>query len=132
LLELGFGHLFADSQYLCCCFGKRIFAFFVFSDIKKKPRIFEIGAMFRPCLDDRFERGLFLEDRLGFFCVVPEIRLGGDLVQLLDSFLLRFDVKDASAGDRDAVRDKLTVLLFLPTLPFRFRRTDSFTPRIIA
>jgi len=132
LLELGFGHLFADSRYLCCCLGKGILAFFIFGDIKKKPGVFELGAMLRPCLDDCFERGLFLEDRLGFFCVVPEIRLGGDLVQLLDSFLLGFDVKDASAGDRDAVRGELAVLLFLPTLPFRFRRTDSFTLGIIA
>jgi hypothetical protein len=82
--------------------------------------------MLRPCIDHRLERRLFLEDRLGFFCVVPEIRLGGDPVQLLDPFLLRFDVKDASAGDRVALRGELTVLLFLPTFLDRFRMADLY------
>jgi hypothetical protein len=77
--------------------------------------------MLCPRIDHRFERRLFLEYRLSFFCVVPEIRLGSDLVQLLDPFLLAFDVKDASAGDRDALRGESTVLSFLPTLLFRFR-----------
>jgi hypothetical protein len=88
--------------------------------------------MLCPRIDHRFERRLLLEDRLGFFRVVPEIGLGSDLVQLLDPFLLAFDVKDASAGDRDAVRGELTVPLFLPTLPFRFRSADSLTLGIIA
>jgi hypothetical protein len=131
LFELGFSHLFANSGDLCCGFGKGILAFFIFGDIKKKSGLFELGAMLCPCVDDRFERRLFFEYRLGFFCVVPEIGLGGDLVQLLDPFLLAFDVKDASAGDRDAVRGELTVLLFLPTLLFRFRRNDHLPLEII-
>lgn len=132
LLELGFGHFFTDGRYLCCRFGERVFALLIFRDIKKKPRLLEFGAMLCPRIDHRFERRLLLEDGLGFFRVVPEIGLGSDLVQLLDPFLLGFDVKDASAGDRDAVRGELTVPLFLPTLPFRFRRADSLTLGIIA
>ena len=121
LLELGFGHFFANSGDLCCGLGKGVLVFFIFSDIKKKPGLFQLDAMLCPCVDDRFERRLFFEYRLGFFCVVPEIGLRGDLVQLLDPVLLAFDVKDASAGARDAVRGESTVLLFLPTLLFRFR-----------
>ena len=61
-------------------FGKRIIVFFVLGDVEVEARLFELGAVFRPCVDDRFERRLLLEYRLGFFRVVPEIRLGGDLV----------------------------------------------------
>ena len=131
LLELGFGHLFANSGDLCCGLGKGVLAFFIFSNIKKKPGLFQLGAMLCPCVDDRFERRLFFEYRLGFFCVVPEIGLRGDLVQFLDPLLLAFDVKDASAEDRDAVRGESTVLLFLPTLLFRFRRNDRLPVGII-
>jgi hypothetical protein len=53
--------------------------------------------VFRPCVDDAFEGGLFLENGLGFFRVVPELGLRGDRVKLFDSLLLGFDVKDASA-----------------------------------
>jgi hypothetical protein len=131
LLELGFGHLFANSGDLCCGLGKGVLAFFIFSNIKKKPGLFQFGAMLCPCVDDRFERRLFFEYRLSFFCVVPEIGLRGDLVQFLDPLLLAFDVKDASAEDRDAVRGESTVLLFLPTLLFRFRRNDRLRVGII-
>jgi hypothetical protein len=41
---------------------------------------------------------------LGFVGVVPKIRLGGDLVQLLDTFLLSVDVKAASATAQAALR----------------------------
>jgi hypothetical protein len=131
LLELGFGHLFANSGDLCCGLGEGVLAFFIFSNIKEKPGLFQLGAMLCPCVDDRFERRLFFEYRLGFFCVVPEIGLRGDLVQFLDPLLLAFDVKDASAEDRDAVRGESTVLLFLPTLLFRFRRNDRLRVGII-
>jgi len=131
LLELGFGHLFANSGDLCCGLGKGVLAFFIFSNIKEKPGLFQLGAMLCPCVDDRFERRLFFEYRLSFFCVVPEIGLRGDLVQFLDPLLLAFDVKDASAEDRDAVRGESTVLLFLPTLLFRFRRNDRLPVGII-
>jgi hypothetical protein len=47
---------------------------------------------------------LFFEDRLGFLGVVPEIRLGGDLVQLFDTFLFAVDVKAASAAAPGALR----------------------------
>jgi hypothetical protein len=80
LLELGFRHFFTDGGDLCCRFRERVFALFIFGDVKKKPRLLKLGAMLCPGIDDRFERRLFLEDRLSFFCVVPEIRLGSDLV----------------------------------------------------
>jgi hypothetical protein len=80
LCELGLRHLGADGGNFRCGFGKRVFALFVFGDAKKKPRLFEVRAVLRPGVDDAFEGRLFLENRLRFFRVVPEIRLGGDLV----------------------------------------------------
>jgi hypothetical protein len=80
LLELGFCHFFTDGGYLCRRFGERVFALFILRDVKKKPRLLEFGAMLCPRIDHRFERRLFLEYRLSSFRVVPEIRLGSDLV----------------------------------------------------
>ena len=73
-------------------------------DVEKKARLFEIRAMLLPGVDDAFEGGLFPENALGFFAVVPKIRLDGELVQLLDALLLAVDVKDASAKARAALR----------------------------
>jgi hypothetical protein len=58
---------------------------------------------------------LFFEDVLGFFAVVPEVRLGSQSVQLLDPLLFSFDVKAASATVRVALRGESVVLWFLPT-----------------
>jgi hypothetical protein len=60
--------------------------------------------MFFPTGENRFERRLFFENGLGFFGVVPEIRLGGDLAQFFDTLLLAVDVKAASAAAQDALR----------------------------
>jgi hypothetical protein len=65
--------------------------------------------MFRPCVDYAFESGLFLENRLGFFRVVPEIGLRGDLVEFVDPLLLGLDVKDASAKARAVLPGGLLV-----------------------
>jgi hypothetical protein len=80
LCELGLRHLGADGGNFRCGFAQRVFALFVFGDAKKKTRLFEVRAVLRPGVDDAFEGRLFLENRLRFFRVVPEIRLGGDLV----------------------------------------------------
>ena len=39
------------------------------------------------------EQGLFLEDLLSLVGVVPEVGLAGEGYQLVDTFLLAFDVK---------------------------------------
>jgi hypothetical protein len=45
---------------------------------------------------------LLSENALGLFGVVPELRLGSELVELLDPLLFPIDVKDASAKVRGA------------------------------
>jgi hypothetical protein len=71
-------HFFTDGGNFRRGFAQRVFALFVFGDAKKKTRLFEVSAVLRPGVDDAFEGRLFLEDRLGFFRVVPKIRLGSD------------------------------------------------------
>ena len=78
-------------------FAQRIFALFILGDVEKKARFFEARALLLPSVDDSFDGGLFFEYALGFFAVVPEIRLGCDRVQLFDALLLACDVKAASA-----------------------------------
>jgi hypothetical protein len=80
LLQLGFSHFPADRGDLRCRLRERVLAFFVPGNVEKKPRFLEIGAVFAPGVDNRLERGLFFEKRLGSFRVVPEVRLGGDLI----------------------------------------------------
>jgi hypothetical protein len=43
--------------------------------IEKEARLLKAGTLFFPAVDDGFKRGLLLENALGFFRVVPEIRL---------------------------------------------------------
>ena len=104
LSKLGLGHLLADRCDFAGGFAERFFALLVFGDVEKKPRLFKIGSMFFPTRENRFESGLFFENGLGFFGVVPKIRLGGDLVQLFDALLFAVDVKAASATAQDALR----------------------------
>jgi len=59
--------------------SERIFAFLVLGDVEKKPRLFEIGAMLFPGIDDALKGGLLFENTLGFFRVVPKIGLAGNL-----------------------------------------------------
>lgn len=80
LRELGLRHFFTDGGNFRRGFVQRVFALFVFGDIEKKTRFFEVGAVLRPGVNDAFERRLFFEKRLRFVRVVPEIRSRGDLV----------------------------------------------------
>jgi hypothetical protein len=73
-------HFFTDGGNFRCGFVQRVFTLFVFGDIEKKTRFFQIGAVLRPSINDAFERRLFFEKCLRFVRVVPEIRLRGDLV----------------------------------------------------
>jgi hypothetical protein len=79
LLELGFRHLLAHGSDLRRRLGKSIFALFILGDVEKKTRFLEVCAMFRPSVNDGFQRGLLLENCLSFLRVVPEIGFRGDL-----------------------------------------------------
>jgi len=102
--KLGLGHLLGDRRDLAGRFAKRFFALLVFGDVEKKPRLFKIGVMFFPTVENVFEVRLFFENGLGFVRVVPKIRLRSDLVQFRDALLLGVDVKAASATVRAALR----------------------------
>jgi hypothetical protein len=56
-------------------FAERLFALLIFRDIEIETRFFEGRSIFFPGVDDFFERGLLFENALGFFAIVPEIRL---------------------------------------------------------
>jgi hypothetical protein len=71
--------------------------------------------LFLPSVDNAFDGRLLSKNNLGFFAVVPEIRLGRDLVQLFDALLLTCDVKAASAKARRALLGGLIVRGFRPT-----------------
>jgi hypothetical protein len=108
-------HLAGDLGNFGRRFAERLFALLVLGDVEKKPRLFEPGPVFFPSIDDAFKPGLLFEDALRLLAVVPEIRLGGESVQLCDPLLFPFDVKAASARDRVALRGESVVLWFLPT-----------------
>jgi hypothetical protein len=95
--------------------GQGIIILFIPGDVEKKPRFLEGRALFLPGVDNAFKRRLFLENGLGFFAVVPEIGLGGDLVQFFDAFLLSGNVKAASVKAPRALRGGLIVRGFLLT-----------------
>jgi hypothetical protein len=65
-----------------------LFVFFIFSDFQKKARLFKTTLVLLPGLNDFFKRGLFPENPLGFFAVVPEIRTRRQLVKFFDPLLL--------------------------------------------
>jgi hypothetical protein len=67
-----------------------------------------------PGINNLFQRGLFSENTLGFFSIVPEFRLGGDFVQLFDALAFALDVKAASAVAPGALRGGLILRGFLP------------------
>jgi hypothetical protein len=73
-------HFFTDGDNFSRGFVQSVLALFVFGNVEKKPRFLEVRVVLRPGVDDAFEGRLFFENRLRFFRVVPEIRLGGDLV----------------------------------------------------
>ena len=131
LRQLGLRHLASDLGNFGRRLAERFFALFVLGDLEKKPRLFEPGPVFFPSIDDRFEPGLLFEDALGFFAVVPEIRLGSELVQLCDPLLFSFDVKAASARDRGALPGGLTVLWFLLTFLCSLGSTCFCDPSVL-
>ena len=115
LRQFGLGHPLSNLGHLCRRFAERFVALFVLGDVEKETSLFESRSISFPGVDDVFEGGLLFENGLSFFAVVPEIRLGGDLVQLLNPRLFSIEVKDASAEVRVVLLDALVVLGFLPT-----------------
>jgi hypothetical protein len=79
LRQLGLCHFPADAGDLGRSLGKGVFALLVLGDVEKKARLFEIRAMLLPDVDNALEGGLLFENTLGFFRVVPKIRLAGNL-----------------------------------------------------
>jgi hypothetical protein len=57
-----------------------------------------------PRVEDVLDAGLLFQDRLRLVGVVPEIGLGGELVQLFETLFLAVEVKDASGAGRAAPR----------------------------
>jgi len=47
-------HLLAHGSDLRRRLGQSIIALFILRDVKKEARFFEVGAMLRPCVNDRF------------------------------------------------------------------------------
>jgi hypothetical protein len=82
LLELDLGQFLGDFADLGRCFAQRLLALLVFREVEKEARLFELGPVLLPRIEDVLDAGLLFEDRLRLIGVVPEIRLGGELVQL--------------------------------------------------
>jgi hypothetical protein len=51
--QLGLRHFLGDRRDFGRGFTERLFAFFVFGDIEKKPRLFKIGLMSFPIGENR-------------------------------------------------------------------------------
>jgi hypothetical protein len=115
LLELDLGQLLGDFADLCGGFAQRLLALLVFREIEKEARLFELDPVLLPRIERVLDAGLLFEDRLRLVGVVPEIGLGGELVQLFETFLLAVEVKDASGAGRAAPRGGLAGLGFLRT-----------------
>ena len=102
--QLGLRHLLGNGGDFAARFVQRFFAFFILGDVEKKTRLCQVGVMFFPAVENVFEGGLFFENALGFFSVVPKIGLRGELAQLGDALLLGVNVKAASAKAQAALR----------------------------
>jgi hypothetical protein len=61
-------------------FSQRLFALFVFRYVEKEAGFLQIRFMLLPRADDSSEGGLFFEDALSLFAVVPKFRLRGELI----------------------------------------------------
>jgi hypothetical protein len=96
LPQLKLGQLLPDLRDFGRRFVQRFFALFIFGEIEKKTRLFKLGAILLPRLQNGFDTRLLFEDCLRLVGFVPEIGLGGELVQLFDALLLAVEVKDAS------------------------------------
>ena len=103
LSKLGLSHSLSDFGDLCRCLVEGLFALFVLSDVEEETRFFEIRSVLFPGIYDAFEGGLFSENGLSFFSVVPEVGLRCDFVEFFYALLLAVDVKDASAEARVAL-----------------------------
>ena len=78
--ELRLRQLFADCGDFCRGLIERFLTLLLLGYVEKKTRLLEIRVVLFPNADDRLERGLFLENDLGFFAVVPKIGLCRELV----------------------------------------------------
>jgi hypothetical protein len=76
LRQLGLSHLLDDSSDLARRLAERVFALLIFGHVNKKSRLFQIGAMLFPTVENVFEARLFFENGLRLVSVVPKIRLG--------------------------------------------------------
>jgi hypothetical protein len=94
-----------DLGHLGRRFAQSFIALLLLRKVEEKPRLFEIGFVFLPGFEDAFESGLLPKNGLRLFAVVPELRPGGSLVQLVNAPLLAVEVKAASAEARAAVPD---------------------------
>jgi hypothetical protein len=104
LLELDLRQFLGDLGDFGGRLGERLLALLVPGEIEKEARLFQLGAIFLPRIEGVLNAGLLFEDRLRLVGVVPEIGLGGELVQLFEAFLLAVEVKDASGAGRAAPR----------------------------
>jgi len=114
--QLCLRHLAGHLGNLSGRFAQRIFALFILGNVEKKARFFEARTLLFPGVDDSFDGGLFFENGLGFFAVVPEVWLGCERSQLFDALLLAGDVKAASAKALRALQGGSIVHGFLRAL----------------
>jgi hypothetical protein len=113
LSQLQLRELLSDLGDFAGRFAERFLALFIFGEIEKEARLFELGAILLPRVEDVFEARLLLENSLRLVGVVPEIGLGGELVQLFGPLLLAVEVKDASGEARASLAGESVALGFL-------------------
>jgi hypothetical protein len=113
LSQLQLRELLGDLRDFAGRFAERLFALLVFREIEKEARFFEVGAILLPRIEDVFEARLLFENCLRLVAVVPEIGLGGELVQLFDPLLFAVEVKDASGEARASLAGESVALGFL-------------------
>src|ERR1700751_1467342 len=90
--RIGLSPSLSDSGGLCRFLVEGLFALFVLGDVEEETRFFEIRSVRFPGIYDAFEGGLFSENGLSFFSVVPEVGLRCDFVEFFYALLLAVDV----------------------------------------
>ena len=83
--------------------------------VQKEARFLDARVALAVVVHGLPEQGLFLEDLLGLVGVVPEVGLGGEGYQFVDSLLLAVDVKDASVAGRACPRSVSVVRVLRQT-----------------
>jgi len=78
--EFRLRQLFADRSDFRRSLVERFLTFLLLGYVEEKTRLLEIRVVLFPNTDERLESGLFLENDLGFFAVVPKIGLCRELV----------------------------------------------------